>query len=211
MEKHLIILSGNIAVGKTSLGPKLADRLNAKWISESEISMLFPNLISDQFAESKLISEITFSSLRTAMILSKFQMDTSIIVMERGLLDDLIFFNVWKEKYNLQQYEGFIADLHAILNNHPLYFTTHTIYLKNTRKDVLVKRINKRNLIYDHVFTEEFLLRLEEAYDHFLQLDSQGHVYPIDVSEFDIHDTIQVGTLIESVIKNLKISLNEYQ
>ncbi len=68
---RVVVLSGNVGVGKTTIGPYLGRALSAPWMSESEISGLFPHLFAEESKSARIVAQAAFSTLRVASTASK--------------------------------------------------------------------------------------------------------------------------------------------
>lgn len=200
--KHLIVISGNMGVGKTTFGPKLAKRLNAVWLPENLITEQFPYLIADQNKDSKLIAEIAFASLRTAMIISTFLKGENRIVMERYLWDDRIFFDVWSKRFGLSKQETFISNLFSILESHHLEYKIHTIFFQS-QTTLLQERLQKRNKVYDHTFSQDVIDDIQKGYQTQLSLHPTHLSALIDVSDLNIQDQEMVEDVLNKIINAL--------
>jgi deoxyadenosine/deoxycytidine kinase len=195
----VIGLSGNIAVGKSALGERLAERLGATWISETNLSMQFPHLISDKDGKSKLIAEITFAALRTAVILSHILGGCKRLVVERSLWEDWLFYELWRDRQGLQRYNSFMKQLFETLESHPLEFQLYTIVLECPVR-VLTHRLSKRNLPYDHLFSDSILSDLQQRYDAIVS-SRPDHIFKtVDVSTLDMANNAQVDSLLSSIV-----------
>jgi len=207
-KKHLIVLSGNMAVGKSTIGPLLSKQISAVWLPETELSMKFPYLIADSSGDSKLISEITFASLRTAMILSKFLEGINRIVVERSLWDDWIFYLLWRDRFTLSGHDNFMKNLFALLESHHLKFQNHTILL-NSQLDLLSNRIQRRNKPYDHIFTDEVINDFQRYLDNAVEQSHENIIKTIDVSYLDIENEEQVAVIIQEMVNAVNSKINQ--
>ena len=164
MSKNLIVLSGNVAVGKSTIGPYLAHELNAAWLSESALSEQFSHLFADDRKESRRIAQLAFATLRTATILSTFLSGVDCVVAERGPWDNWLFFEMWRDRFNLADDEPFFVQLRSYLASHSVTYTTHTVWLK-CPLEILLKRVAARFKTYDHIHTKTLLSELEHRYE----------------------------------------------
>lgn len=194
----VVCLSGNVAVGKSTLGERLATTLGAAWIPETTLSMQFPHLLSDTRPESKVIAEITFAALRTAVILSTLLAGDKCLVVERSLWEDRLFYELWRDQQRLHAYDSFMTELFQTLESHPLKFRLYTVLLECPVK-LLVKRLAKRKLPYDHLFSAATLEDLQRRYDAALNIQPGRVFQTIDVSNLDISNEAQVERLISSL------------
>jgi len=165
--KHLVVLSGNVGVGKSTFGPHLASVLNAIWLSETDISTYFAYLFKDESRTSRIISQIAFSSLRMATIFSGFMSGATTLVSERSLPDSRIFHQVWRKRFQIEAEDQFFDRLYSLLDQHPVDFRTSVIWLR-CPVDTIVKRLNIRQKTYENVHTREVLDDLDRGYrEHF--------------------------------------------
>lgn len=166
MKKIIITLSGNIGVGKTTLGKYIADHFNAVWLPENMYSSMIQHLIAKDCVNTKIIMQMAFSTMRVATLLSEIlNSNSKIIVVERNLRDSVLFHEVWKEHYNLGKYDDFFNEFYMLLGNHDMeneYF--ENIIWLTCSIDTLVSRINKRNQISDVAHTKQLLTNLDNKY-----------------------------------------------
>jgi deoxyadenosine/deoxycytidine kinase len=165
--KHLVVLSGNVGVGKSTLGPHLARELNAIWLSESDISRSFAYLFKDQSRDSRIISQIAFASVRMATIFSAFMSGATTVVAERSLPDSRIFHQVWRKRFQIETEDQFFDRLYSLLDRTPVDFRTSVVWLR-CPVDTIVKRLNIRQEAFESVHTREVLDELDRGHrDHF--------------------------------------------
>lgn len=204
MKKLLISISGNIAVGKSTIGSVVAQKVNGFWISESTIADQFPELIKEQSGHSKLLCEITFASLRLSLILSSFLRGEEIIVTERYLWEDWIFYEMWRDRFELREYDILMEGLFEVLNNHKFDFKLNSIILTG-EIDILLDRLLKRNQIYNGTFTKEILLELSERYEKVLANPPNHIVKIIDTSNLNINNQFQLNEFVDEIIQSIEM------
>lgn len=185
MENLLVVLSGNAGVGKSTIGPYLAEELNASWLSESEISSLFPHLFANQDRSSRIISQIAFSSMRVATVLSSL-LSTSgkIIVSERFLRDSLIYHDLWRDMFYLQDMDGFFETFYKTIGAHSVNYKLITVWLK-CDIDIILKRLALRGEIFESAHTREMLVRLEEKYINSFTQSPPENLFIFDVTNLE--------------------------
>jgi deoxyadenosine/deoxycytidine kinase len=203
VKKLLISISGNIAVGKSTIGSVVAQKVNGFWISESTIADQFPELIKEQSGHSKLLCEITFASLRLSLILSSFLRGEEIIVTERYLWEDWIFYEMWRDRFELREYDILMEGLFEVLNNHKFDFKLNSIILTG-EIDILLDRLLKRNQIYNGTFTKEILLELSERYEKVLANPPNHIVKIIDTSNLNINNQFQLNEFVDEIIQSIE-------
>jgi deoxyadenosine/deoxycytidine kinase len=204
VKKLLISISGNIAVGKSTIGSVVAQKVNGFWISESTIADQFPELIKEQSGHSKLLCEITFASLRLSLILSSFLRGEEIIVTERYLWEDWIFYEMWRDRFELREYDILMEGLFEVLNNHKFDFKLNSIILTG-EIDILLDRLLKRNQIYNGTFTKEILLELSERYEKVLANPPNHIVKIIDTSNLNINNQFQLNEFVDEIIQSIEM------
>ncbi len=163
MNRCLVVLSGNVGVGKTTIGPYLADELVASWLSETAISSMFAHLFAKDDKLSRIISQMTFSTMRVATILSSFLSGETMVVSERNLRDSLIFHEIWRNRFTLQEHDSFFDKFYSMLSSHLIELPTVTVWLK-CPLDILMKRISCRVAVFEQNHTKQMLMELEEKY-----------------------------------------------
>lgn len=163
--KTIVTMSGNIGVGKSTLGCLLAKHLQASWLSETAFSSLFQHLIADVNVHSRLIAQMAFSTMRIATLYSAlFNEQSDIIVVERNLRDSRVFHKVWREQFGFAPYDAFFEDFYSMLKpvNVPRY-KEHVVWL-TCPVSVLRKRIEQRDLVAESAHTDCVLLKLNNEY-----------------------------------------------
>jgi deoxyadenosine/deoxycytidine kinase len=167
LSRHLVVLSGNVGVGKSTFGPHLARELDAIWLSESDISRSFAYLFKDESRTSRIISQIAFASVRMATIFSAFMSGASTVVAERSLPDSRIFHQVWRKRFQIEAEDQFFDQLYSLLDQTPIDFRTSVIWLR-CPVDTIMKRLNIRREAFENVHTREVLNDLDRGHrDHF--------------------------------------------
>jgi deoxyadenosine/deoxycytidine kinase len=188
MKNEIIVLSGNIGVGKTTLGPIISKPMNSFWISESQIYDNFKYLAAESSKKEKYITQIAFPVSRLSIILSSYYENSNYerIITERFLWDDLIFYKVWDSIYNFNN-NSFYESLNKILIQLSNDFLIKTIYLK-CDIDVIMRRILSRYKVGDYQFTKEIILKIENEYNSEIER-KPNHIWDIiEVSNIDIFD-----------------------
>jgi deoxyadenosine/deoxycytidine kinase len=185
MGNLLVVLSGNVGVGKSTIGPYLADELKASWLSESDISSPFAHLFSNQERSSRIISQIAFSSMRVATVLSCLLSDLNqIVVTERFLRDSIIYHEIWRDMFSLQDMDEFFERFYKTLGSHPVKYTSITIWLK-CDIDVILSRIALRGEVFENNHTREMLIHLEEKYSTSFTLTPPENLLIFDVTNLE--------------------------
>lgn len=199
-----VALSGNVGVGKSTIGPILAEALGAPWLPETEISDLFPHLIAEQDANSKMIAEIVFPSAQVASLLSRFLGGASTVVTERSTWDHSIFFDLWRRRFSFPDRTcRFMAELAAQLHGHPLNYLVLTVVLQ-ARTEELAGRVARRGQTFDPSFDIAVLQELQSLYARALD-PCPGHVIAVhDVTDLDLRDAVQVKGLVGSILTALE-------
>ena len=188
MKKEIIVLSGNIGVGKTTLGPIISESINALWISEPQIYDSFKYLAAMSSKKEKFLTEIAFPISRLSIIMSNFYENNhnKRIITERFLWDDLIFYKVWNSIYNFNN-NSFYERLNKILCRLSGDFLIKTIYLKCDIKTIQ-RRILSRGKIDDYQFTKQIVSEVENVYNAEIE-KKPSHIWDIlEVSNLDIYD-----------------------
>ena len=188
MKNEIVVLSGNLGVGKTTLGPIISESLNALWISESQIYDNFKYLAAMNSKKEKFLTELAFPINRLPMILSSFYENdhNKRIITERFLWDDLIFYNVWDSIHNFNS-SSFYENLNKILCQLSDGFLIKTIYLK-CDIEIILRRILSRGKVDDCQFTKKIISKIENEYNSEIE-KKPDHVWDIlDISDLDISD-----------------------
>lgn len=200
---YQIAISGNVGVGKSTLGPIIAEAIDAPWLSETDISSIFPHLIADQCAHSKLITQLTFPTIQIASVLSHFLAGNSLVVTERSLWDHALFFKYWKQRFRLDaESANLIQSLYQILRSHPIEYKVLTIFLR-CDCSVVANRTVFRGKTYDSIFSAEVLGELHEIYENALLSSPPTIIGAYDVTSLNIKESVQVDAFINEVVKKI--------
>jgi deoxyadenosine/deoxycytidine kinase len=187
MKKEIVVLSGNIGVGKTTFGPIISKSMNALWISEPQIYNNFKHLAARSSKKEKYLTQIAFPINRLSIILSSFYENNKYkrVITERFLWDDLIFYKVWNSIYSFDN-NSFYESLNKILCQLSNDFLIKTIYLK-CDMEIIQRRIFLRGKVDDYQFTKNVVSKVENEYNSEIA-KKPDHIWDIlEVSNIDIN------------------------
>lgn len=174
MNKRVITLSGNIGVGKTTLGKYLSDYYNATWLPESMYSSQIQHLIANDSLNSRALMQMAFSTMRVATLASEILNNNSsnIIIVERNLRDSILFHEVWEQLYDFNIYKNFFRDYYKMLDVKYAYEEV-VVWLK-CPIDTILSRINLRNQISEVAHTRKLVTLLESAYNNLYKNNTEN-------------------------------------
>ncbi|HZP01436.1 MAG TPA: deoxynucleoside kinase [Terriglobia bacterium] len=178
-----IALEGPIRVGKTSLADMLADRLRAERIRDIEDNPFLENFYTDRpgaaFQTQFYFLVRRYRQLRALDLASR---------SERIIVSDFIF---EKDKIfaylNLSDTELETYDQYYELLAEQIPIPDLVIYLQ-AKPEALRRRIEKKNVPFEHQISDEYLQAVVNAYEHFFFHYRSTNLLVIETSEIDFVD-----------------------
>ncbi len=167
MTKHLVVVAGNIGVGKTSLTERMGDRLG--WRTDFE-SVADNPYLSDFYADMRTWSfhlQIFFLGHRAEQYLEVAQ-DARSAILDRSIYEDAyIFARALHHLDNLSErdYLAYRRLFNLVVESLPR--PDLLIYLK-APVEVLMERIQRRARDMETGITTEYLSLLDSFYDEWL-------------------------------------------
>ncbi len=162
-EPNYIAIEGVIGAGKTTLAKMLAERLGAELILDEAFSNPF---IEDFYKNPKQYA----LSAQLYFLLTRYQQQQKLvfrdlfaqkIVCDYSFGRDTVFASITLSERELTLYEKIIPILTAEIPKPDI-----TIYLQ-TSTQVLLERIKKRNIRFEKAIDEEYLEKLNEAFNYY--------------------------------------------
>ena len=188
--KKLLTLSGNIGVGKTTLGKHLSDRATACWLPENAYSAQFEHLIIDTRCSNKTIMQMAFSSMRVATILSALlDRNNQHVVAERSIRDSIVFHKAWVKIGSFEDDWNFYSEFYEKLFRFDLndYNYDETIIWLKCPIPILLERLSKRSQISDMAHTENLLYALESEYNEmFHMISGKCNIIEFETQNIDL-------------------------
>ncbi len=198
-------VEGPIGVGKTTLAQLLADQLNAKIIMENFSDNPFLEKFYADMAQYAFHTQIFFLLNRYQQQISsiqEFSLFHSYLASDYIFQKDKIFAYLTLNDPQLKIYEKIYATL-----EHEILKPDLIIYLKASSQ-TLMERIKKRNRPFENAIREDYLLKLNIAYNHFFKYYTQVPVYSIDTEHIDIVGDIQHQQTIIDAVRSLLENAN---
>ena len=196
--KHIAI-AGNIGAGKTTLSEKLANHFD--WIAHFEDANTNPYL-SDFYDDMKRWSfnlQVYFLNSRYQQILNIHNGD-QVVVQDRTIYEDAFIFapNLHQmglmAKRDFDNYFSLFKTMESQVNGPDLL-----IYLR-ANISTLVSHIQTRGRDYEGNMSLEYLKRLNDKYESWIEDYNNGPLLIIDVNELDFKNNPQdLGHIIQLV------------
>ncbi len=167
MSKHLVVVAGNIGVGKTSLTERMGERLG--WRTDFE-SVTDNPYLPDFYADMQRWSfhlQVFFLGHRAEQYLDAAQ-DTRSCILDRSIYEDsYIFARALHHLGNLKErdYLAYRRLFNLVVDSLPR--PDLLVYLK-APVDVLMKRIRRRARDIETGISEDYLTLLDSFYDEWL-------------------------------------------
>ena len=178
---RILILEGNIGVGKTLLAQKIADQYQVPFLKE--------NFKENPFLEKFYNDSQTYAlSLENYFMKSRFRQFQEFINDKasslKGVADHSLFRSLIFAKINLAS-----LDFHSFKKNYlawsnKFYLPQKVIYLKHS-VDKLRENIKIRGRDYEQKISKEYLTNIDLGYKLFFDLENQFPYCEIDLSDLD--------------------------
>lgn len=199
MTKRLIIVAGNIGVGKTSLAERLSERLG--WRSAFE-SVADNPYLADFYADMRQWSfhlQIFFLGHRAQQYLDMAN-DSQSVIFDRTIYEDAyIFARALHHMDNVSErdYQSYRRVFDLITSQLPP--PDLLIYLK-APVDVLMKRIRSRARSIETGITGEYLSLLESFYDDWMKIFDVCPVLTIRSDDLDfVHKPQHLDIVVQRI------------
>lgn len=184
--KHIAI-SGNIGVGKTTLTETLSNYFN--WVPQYESTDNNPYL-NDFYNDMHRWSfnlQIFFLNRRLQNLI-EIQKSKETIIQDRTIYEDAQIFAVNLHKMGLMSSRDFenYADLFATIQE--IIVPPDLIIHLKASLPTLVDQIQKRGRPYEENIRLDYLNRLNEQYDHWIEEYQDGPKLIIDSDQLDFHN-----------------------
>ena len=204
MTKHLVVVAGNIGVGKTSLTERMGDRLG--WRTDFESVSDNPYL-SDFYGDMRKWSfhlQVFFLGHRAEQYLRAAN-DTRSAILDRSIYEDsYIFARALHHLDNLNErdYQSYRRLFNLITKSLPR--PDLLIYLK-APVEVLMERIERRARGMETGITTEYLSLLDSFYDEWL---SSFDLCPLLTIRTDDLDYVNQPKALEIVTERITATLS---
>jgi deoxyadenosine/deoxycytidine kinase len=199
MQKRLILVSGNIGSGKTSLTERIGERLGWKTAYESVADNPY---LPDFYANMKAWSfhlQVFFLGHRAQQHLELFE-DPRSAIIDRSIYEDAyIFARALHSMGNINErdYQTYRQVFNLVVKNLPP--PSLLIYLK-APVDVLVKRIHKRGREIESSISPEYLTLLDSYYSDWVANFDLCPVLTLHTGDLDfVHKTAHMDQVVERI------------
>ena len=194
-----IAVAGNIGAGKSTLATKLAQHYRWEVFYESvDDNPYLEDFYSDMHSWAFHL-QIYFLSSRIKQV-QNIQKSTNTIIQDRTIYEDAVIF---AKNLNLS---GHIND--RDYSNYLNLFETMTSFIKppdlliylRAGMPTLVERIQKRGRDYENNIKLDYLKKLGEAYEHWIEGYDKGNLLIINADQLDFVERPEdLGLVIEKV------------
>jgi deoxyadenosine/deoxycytidine kinase len=203
MTKHLVVVAGNIGVGKTSLTERIGGRLG--WWTGYE-SVTDNPYLSDFYADMRAWAfhlQVFFLGHRAEQYLEASR-DTRSAILDRSIYEDFhIFARALHHMGNVAErdYLAYRRLFELVVSSLPR--PGLLIYLK-APVDVLMERIRARARNMETGITTEYLSLLDSFYDEWLSAFDLCPVLTIRTDNLDyVHQPRHLETVVERILDKL--------
>lgn len=206
MVKHLVVVTGNLGTGKTTLVERISARFNWHTVYESVIDNPY---LADFYADMRTWSfylQIYFLGHRAKQHLEAAGMCQSVI-MDRSIYEDAkVFAKALHYLGNItdRDYAAYRQIFDVVVRTLP--HPDLLIYLKAPPK-VLIRRIQKRGLEFDYRgITEGYLALIDSYYEKWIQAFDLCPILAINTEKLDYINDVKC---LEVIIKNVSHMLEK--
>ena len=204
MTKHLVVVAGNIGVGKTSLTERMGERLNWRTDFESVSDNPYLSDFYDDMREWSFHLQVFFLGHRAEQYLRAAN-DTRSAILDRSIYEDsYIFARALHHLDNLNErdYQSYRRLFNLVTKSLPR--PDLLIYLK-APVDVLMERIEKRARGMETGITAEYLSLLDSFYDEWL---NHFDLCPVLTIRTDDLDYVNQPEALEIVTERITATLS---
>ena len=168
MTKHLVVVAGNIGVGKTSLTERMGDRLGWRTDFESVADNPYLSEFYDDMRQWSFHLQIFFLGHRAEQYLEAVR-DSRSVILDRSIYEDSYIFARalhHLDNINERDYQSYRRLFKLVVEGLPK--PDLLVYLK-APVDVLLERIEKRARGMETGITADYLSLLDSFYDEWLE------------------------------------------
>lgn len=203
MTKHLVVVAGNIGVGKTSLTERMGDRLDWRTDFESVSDNPYLAEFYDDMRQWSFHLQIFFLGHRAEQYLEAAR-DSRSAILDRSIYEDsYIFARALHHLNNINErdYQSYRRLFKLVVEGLPK--PDLLVYLK-APVDVLMERIEKRARGMETGITSEYLTLLDSFYDDWL---SHFDLCPVLTIRTDNLDYVNKPKALEIVTERIREKL----
>lgn len=204
--KLFVAIAGNIGVGKTTLTRKLSERLQWKAYYERVVDNPY---LSDFYQNMERWS----FHLQVYFLSNRFRSQKEIsdwpnsCIQDRSIYEDVKIFAQTLHKQGYMTNRDF-DNYHQLFSTMIQYLRKPDIilYLKSSIER-LISQIKKRGRDYEKTINADYLLRLNDAYDEWIEqaIEDGFRVITIETKNFDFENNEEDFQLIYKPIKDLEM------
>lgn len=198
--KHIAI-AGNIGVGKTSLTQLLSKHY--KWVPQFEEIEHNPYIIDfyDDMQRWSFNLQVYFLNERLKQILEIYKGE-SVIIQDRTIYEDAYIFAPNLHDMGLMSSRDFLNYTHLFKTIQSLIKPPDLLIYLKASIPTLVNRIAKRGRIYEENIKIDYLNKLNDYYNNWIEGYREGLVLTIDCNKYDFtekkEDLSEIISIIES-------------
>lgn len=194
-----IAVAGNIGSGKTTLTEKLAKHYNWEARFEDVENNPYLNDFYQDMPRWSFNLQIYFLNSRLKQLV-EIQEGTQVVIQDRTIYEDAHIFAPNLHAMGLMTNRDFLnySSLFELMEN-LVGSPDLLIYLRSSIPN-LVGQIHKRGRDYENSISIEYLSRLNERYEAWIQTYDKGKLLVIDVDNIDfVNNPEDLGTIINRI------------
>ena len=193
-----IAIAGNIGSGKTSLTEILAQRFNAV-IYEEDISNPYLNDFYEDMNRWAFNLQVYFLGTRIGQAKRMLE-ECGDLIQDRTIYEDAYIFADNLHEMGLMSSRDYDSYMRIFeLSRHTLGIPDLLIYLKAS-VPTLISQIQKRGRAYEMSIQEDYLQRLNDKYDNWINNIYEGEVITLDI---DKGDFIMEPSVLSDIIERI--------
>ena len=203
MTKHLVVVAGNIGVGKTSLTERMGDRLDWRTDFESVADNPYLAEFYDDMRQWSFHLQVFFLGHRAEQYL-KAARDARSAILDRSIYEDSYIFARalhHLDNINERDYQSYRRLFNLVVEGLPK--PDLLVYLK-APVDVLLERIEKRARGMETGITADYLSLLDSFYDEWL---ANFDLCPVLTIRTDNLDYVNQPKALEIVTERIREKL----
>jgi len=200
----MIIIDGQIGVGKTTLGKTLEEVFNIplyRELSNSDTITILDNFYNDKQRWS-FTSQVHFLVHRFKMI-KQIQEDGRGGILDRSIFGDSIFAEVLYEDQNMTR-EEFNTYESLLQNMLDLTVPPYLLIYLDCSTDVALDRIKERNRDCEKIIARDYLEKINQKYLAWYKDYDYSHKVFINTDKLNIYDEKDKAHLIDLLREHLQ-------
>lgn len=199
-----IAIAGNIGSGKTTLTEILSERLGAVANYEDSNNPYIEDFYEDMNRWSFPL-QIYFLGKRLKQSID-LQSLTQSVVQDRTIDEDAYIFAANLHDCGLMATRDFETYMQVFELSHDLIRTPDVLIYLKASVPTLISQIQRRGRIYEMSIQEDYLLRLNDRYDNWINNIYRGRVLVVDV---DKRDFILNPEIVDEIVSELNEIVTE--